>query len=329
MNEIIRNASWLALALFILTAFSSCEHKELCYGHPTSVKVRVNVDWSEYDGELPEGMTVAFYPADGGNPTTVLTNDISHADAYLKPGTYHVGVICYSIHEYGTILFENVYNHQTISITPAELTSDWYVPEGRQETIVCEPEDFGTDYQYDVVVPGIASLSNNDEALLIATLVPENVITTLDIEVDVVGLRYFKSAKAALTNLAQNLLLGSKSTNEEKATHLIETWTATPDSSDANKGTLSASIKTLGLPQDHDGHPDFNNLKLLISLIDNKTTIDCQISAGDKFTEVGARRLLLKISEAIALPEVTSSSGSGFDVSVEEWPDDDNTNIDI
>ena len=45
----------LTLSLLgMLMLLVSCNHKELCYSHPHTAKVRVNVDWSEFvEEDLP------------------------------------------------------------------------------------------------------------------------------------------------------------------------------------------------------------------------------------------------------------------------------------
>ena len=53
--------------LAALFGLFSCEHKELCYDHPHGAAVRITFDWTAIGSHaLPEGMRVAFYPADGG-----------------------------------------------------------------------------------------------------------------------------------------------------------------------------------------------------------------------------------------------------------------------
>lgn len=60
--------AYLALIGMLLNA---CNHKELCYHHPHTSRVRIDVDWSEFDREQPTGMMVSVYPAEGGTPILV------------------------------------------------------------------------------------------------------------------------------------------------------------------------------------------------------------------------------------------------------------------
>ena len=83
--------AWVLLLLFV----TSCNHDELCYHHPHDAKVRVDVDWSKFEEEVPTGMTVMVYPQEGGTDKVVTqhTNTISHAVFAFRPA----GIIPLSI----------------------------------------------------------------------------------------------------------------------------------------------------------------------------------------------------------------------------------------
>lgn len=59
------------IMMFLLVAvmalpFVSCEHKDLCYHHPHTVKIKVNFEWHFAPNADPTGMCLYFYPEDGG-----------------------------------------------------------------------------------------------------------------------------------------------------------------------------------------------------------------------------------------------------------------------
>ena len=78
---------WLPIILL-----SSCINEDYsgCPSKNSRKMVRVHVDWHLFDKEAPTGMTVMVFPRSGGAPQTVLTNDITHADFSLEPGSYRV-----------------------------------------------------------------------------------------------------------------------------------------------------------------------------------------------------------------------------------------------
>ena len=55
---------FLLASLILLLA--GCNHKEFCYKHPHSARVKVVFDWRDAPDANPDGMCVFFYPEDGG-----------------------------------------------------------------------------------------------------------------------------------------------------------------------------------------------------------------------------------------------------------------------
>ena len=51
-----------------LLAFSSCEHKELCYNHAHVVNLHVVFDWAKAPDASPESMSLYLFPEDGSEP---------------------------------------------------------------------------------------------------------------------------------------------------------------------------------------------------------------------------------------------------------------------
>ena len=51
----------IAAIALCFAALTSCRHKELCLHHPHTANVRIDVDWSGFEKEVPTGMTVLVY----------------------------------------------------------------------------------------------------------------------------------------------------------------------------------------------------------------------------------------------------------------------------
>ena len=60
-----RKELYIIMCMLTVFAFSSCEHKDLCYHHPHTKTVRVEFDWRDAPDANPDGMCVFFYPLDG------------------------------------------------------------------------------------------------------------------------------------------------------------------------------------------------------------------------------------------------------------------------
>lgn len=60
MRSSLRPAAFLLIGMMVMV-FTSCEHKELCYAHPHTTKIKVVYDWSYAPDANPAGMCVFFY----------------------------------------------------------------------------------------------------------------------------------------------------------------------------------------------------------------------------------------------------------------------------
>lgn len=77
----------LSLPLLLTT---SCQHKELCVHHPHVVSLRLEFDWRNSPEANPAGMSVYFYPVDGGNPQRFDFNGKNGGTIELTVGKYNV-----------------------------------------------------------------------------------------------------------------------------------------------------------------------------------------------------------------------------------------------
>jgi hypothetical protein len=339
----LRLAFTTLFAILLTTVITSCEHKQLCYLHEHTnaegkLKVRIDVDWSQFDGELPSGMTVAIYPIDSNEPTIITSNNIDYVTTYLSPGLYHIEVMNYSTSEFGTLDFlENSYGH-TIGIKAKETTSTWYTLD-EDEVLAMDPEAFGFERQTYVAVQDpyaddedeMAGRANDE--LVIATLHPVNIIYTVDVNVRLRGVKNLRSCAGAVQGLASLIKYSDLSNDETKVTHLIESWSFSNDYIETDSGVLKASFSSFGLPTDNKRVADNNTLKISFLLVDNKTILSYTIPVGDKITEIGQRHYSIDVTDAIELPETEStnqSTGSaGFDVTVDEWTNEEDVDIEI
>ena len=134
--------------LYIIVAillFASCEHKDLCYKHPHTTKVRIDVDWSKFTKyEIPTGMTVMLYPKYSGTAAiSHLTNTTSHAIVNLPADRYHTLVFNQSTSEFGSILFRGLDKKETAEVVTNEHKSRWYSVRNDYEKVATDPEWVG------------------------------------------------------------------------------------------------------------------------------------------------------------------------------------------
>ncbi len=92
------------VALCMVIAAVSCQHKELCVHHPHEVTLRVEFDWRNAPNANPQGMCVFFYPVEGGDPVRYDFRGTQGGAITLTVGKYNV--ITYN-NDTESILFAN------------------------------------------------------------------------------------------------------------------------------------------------------------------------------------------------------------------------------
>ena len=323
--------------LYILTVLlASCNHKELCYHHPHTARVRVDVDWSHFPEEEPTGMTVMLFPDGGGKPMTVLSNTLSHVYVNPEAGLYHTLSFNQSTSEFGSFTFRDMESWADAEVASAIVASRWYTGRSDGERVATEPEWLGTDNETDVRVTeemveatgshhGTAATDTTD--YVISKLYPRNVIWTTHVKVHIPGGAYnLRSARAALGGMAEGVKFATLRRSDDVVTHLMEEWSLSIDKADPTRGTLTSSFKCFGLPGSHGAKAEENHFLLSMLLVDGKTQVDVPFEVGHliKETKDGTLNLYLELTLTDPLPDVQpeGGSGSGFDATVEDWGDE-------
>lgn len=324
------------VGVLLLVCVTSCNHDELCYNHPHKAKVRVNVDWSQFEEETPTGMTVMVYPAKGGEPYTSLTHNLNCANFNLPEGNYHTLAFNQSVSEFGSLYFRQMEQYDEAEVVSATLESRWY--EGRTEggRVVTQPEWIATHREEgrevtrqmveEMRVEGKYRTGGTSEYVL-SSLVPQNIVYTVHVRVYIKGIYNLRSARAAMDGMAEGYRFASAKPSNVAATYLMESWKLTVDEADPTRGYIDTNLYCFGLPDGHQGTPDENLFTLSVLLVDNKTVFDFPFMVGNKFEGGDASvslRLSLELELADPLPDVKpeGGSGSGFDATVEDWGDE-------
>ena len=317
----------------LLMGLTACEHKELCYHHPHTAKVRVNVDWNEFTKEQPTGMTVTAYPVDGGQAVSTLTHTLSHAYFNLEAGAYHTLTYNQSPSEFGTLLFKGMDRFETAEVVSGEQDSRWYQGRSEGERVAVQAEWLATDRETDarvteeMVRETLEHEKRSAPEYVMAHHTPRNIIYTVHVRVNIQGIYNLRSARAALDGMSEGYRFSDGYYKDEVMTHLLEEWKMTVDKDDYRKGYIDATFYCFGLPGNHRGDADANQLTLSLLLVDNKTILDFPIAVGDKFVTVDAKELILSLEVDLdaTLPDVKPEGGSsaGFDAVVEDWGDEE------
>lgn len=334
----------IAAALLLMLA---CNHKDLCYHHPHTAKVRINADWSLFNKETPSGMTVMLYPQDG-KAMRQLTNNTSYALFELPVGLYHTIVFNQSEEEFGSISFMGLEDFSTAEIVTNVADSRWYESRTDNEKVAKQPEWVGTSALTDAeVTQEMIDLTTQElisggysrvaPEFVIASHVPQNIVHTIKVKVHLENIYNLRSARASLNGLADSYLIAEGHTTTDKVTQLLESWSLTYDDIDPTKGYITATITSLGLPEDFSGAAEDNDFNLSLLLVDDTTIVNMDFQVGDKWqiknNEQGNLTLEMELDlwGDKPLPDVqpTDSGDGGFDATVDDWGDEENVDIDI
>ena len=246
----------LLYLLMTVTLFTSCEHKELCYKHPHTTKVRIDVDWSKFiKYEIPTGMSLMLYPQYGGEKViSHLSNTTSHAIVNLAADRYHVLVFNQSSSEFGSISFRGLDKQETAEVVTNEYKSRWYIVRGEFEKVATDPEWFGvanfsgaavTQQMIDAEVAASMNVDTRSAESVIALLKPLNIVHTVKVRVYIKDIQNLRSTRASLNGMAEGYRLTLGQPTKSKVTHLMEEWTMRRDGEDPTMGFIEASFVSI------------------------------------------------------------------------------------
>lgn len=324
------------LGMALLLGLASCNHKELCYHHPHTGNIRIDVDWSEFTEETPTGMSVMAFPVAGGKPVTVLSNTLSHVYMNLEAGLYHTLVYNQSPSEFGSLTFNNMENYKEAEVAANIISSKWYTGRAGETRVATEPEWFAVNTEENVrVTEEMVEAARQEEIkqhratndFVISSLMPKNIIYKINVKVNIKGIYNLRSARAAMDGISGAVKFATlERSGTNLVTHLMEEWEITIDKTDPTKGYITSSFYCLGLPSNHQGQAEENYFLLSCLLVDNKTKLDFPFDVGHMVKKLEDGRLVLNLEIDVqeALPDVKPVDGSagGFDATVDDWGDD-------
>lgn len=337
--------SVLLALLVALCSLESCEREPALFlcDHNNNGPVRIDVDWSRFTRfENPSGMTVRlFRMGDDGKYKflrSTSTNNIAYVDYNaLAAGTYSAFVINQSESEFGSVSFDNLNDWDKAMLHTTKGASKWYKDTITSSPLISDIEWIGADCHEGIELTQAALDSANGATLTIDTLHPQNIVRTVTVYVHIQNIGSLRSARAYLQGLAGGYMLGKGHTSADKVTQLLESWHLNIDSTTTSgrmDGTIVAQIASLGLPDGHAGKPDENILHLEC-LLKNDSILKFDYPVGDKFEykyDVNVDlHFTIDITMKDPLPDVPDDKkgGSAFEVTVEDWGDENTVVIDI
>lgn len=287
--------------------------KDLCFYHPHTAPVKVNVDWKNFRNvELPTGMTSYVWSADSDRKVArFITHNLNYITLDLEEGFYHAFVFNQSESEYSTIQFYNLDDFYKAEARVIEAKSSWYSTKQPVSKVGEEPEWLAIDCIKNIEVTEemvakaeaeyLATLPEANRQLKysdkstkqptksqneVGPLLPKSIIKNIVLYIHLENLPYLRSAYGAVEDMAEGCYISSRTTTENIVTHTISSWevvyhTTEDGYVDMMKGALKATLSTFGLPAGHTGLPEDNNLYIKLLLVDNETILEHDFPIGD------------------------------------------------
>lgn len=342
LAQVSRLAS-LTVLMGLLLFTTSCEHKDLCYHHPHTVKIRVEFDWRNAPDANLLGMCVFFYPEDGGEPVRAdfssrnnAGRSVAGGEVELKTGNYRVisynndteGVLFANRHNYdnhygytreGDIL-ENIYGSgYRSSKTPRARGAE-------NQRVVINPDMMWGATATNVSVTGsgvsyecVPEKDKDDYRFIeskdqLITLYPQQIVCHYSYEIiNVKNLKHAAMMCASLCGMSPSHTFSCGELGTECVTLPV------PASFDQEKGTITGEFYTFGHHEDND---EPHRMLLYVIMDDNsKFYFGSDLDRFDVTDQIHAAPDRLRVHyviDGLDLPKVIENGG-GFAPSVDDW----------
>lgn len=276
---IIKTLKSLAI-LFLAVLIASCDRRPLedVWSTGDYADILLVTDWSQLE-EVPTGLTAIFYPDNGGEPISIVSNNIRQNVVRLPRGSYHMLVFNQSVYEFGSMSFSGMDKFDTACATLQQLTTNSSVTAADYRwlsTMLTQrdsldmaartPEPFNADrLVYEVTEDmckrqyyketGIAQnipvwdLPEPEEYVDTIFSTPPPVPPTLHVKVRVKGINNAYQVRAYITNMARSDLFGPHVNTSEPAIHVMSDWKISTNPDNVKLGEITSSIRCFGVPE--------------------------------------------------------------------------------
>lgn len=344
----------IVLTSLVIALAGSCEHKELCYYHPHTAPVRVNVDWSRFPMETPTGMTAYSYligDADR-NVYRMISHNINYITLDLEAGFFNTIVFNQSETEFGSFEFVNLDDYSSAQVRVLQVKSNWYESKSNGTKVGTEPEWLAVgraerievteamvdqaEKEYLEQNKDIISRSGTKSYHDVGTITPTSVVKQVEFNVYGKGLYNLRSARAAMEGMAEGRYLSTGKPFPTRVAHTLDTWSMTTEPNDPSSGYITSIVSTFGLPEGHTGKATENKFSISLLLVDNETILTYDYNIGDLLVELNQlsdleEKIVINLELPERLPDVlpVGGSGGGFSADVDDWGDEITTEIPI
>ena len=324
------------LVVFLLVA---CDRRELTYSLDAAITIRA--DWSQAgldEKEQDYGATAIFYPTDGTTPVVVLMGDRTYKTLRLKEGCYNVVLFNRSFDDFYNLGFRGEENYRTLEAYAKNIEAR---NESFPEQIITEsPDELAADCiegfevtsgmlgNYLAAMPQRGKRnSTGDENACHLCFVPKKMTQKITVKIRIKGMNNIRDATCQLDGIAESVFFVSGQVSEKTLTQELHLSSPVYDSGSTTEGTLSATISVFGFDVEIP-----HNLHLKAVLVDGKTIFEesfNNLEIRQLKEENGTINIFIDMECKNTVPNVKTEGSSGFDVDVDKWDDEVNSDIDI
>lgn len=322
--------------------------------------------WADFDeGEAPTGMSVYAYDQTGQQDNVVkVTNDLDHVELKLYDGDWNVFVFNQSVMEYASLQFSGMDKYASAQIETVPQASRWFAAsraewvtrsnspwavQTRATRAQTRTKDGTRADEYSLTTKQPIWFANDcyegviiDENQIIrdftphtrfanATFTTMSAIIKMGVKVHFKGYDNLYTVRAVISGVAKSYNISQMHSQSEMTAHELSGWTRSEPTTD-KEGYVETSFQTFGLVKGYSYQPEELYLHLDVMLVDGQTIMTYDMPVGNlvKTTEDDDIDLIIEIKDPLELPDVQmTGGGKGFDITVSDWEDEINIDIDL
>ena len=331
---------WILLCLLLFLA--GCERRELTYYD--AAEITLTADWSQSGmdnkDEAARGATAIFYPTNGGEPKIFLMGDYSREAIRLPEGVYNVILFNRSFTDFSNIAFRGNDGYETLEAynkkieTRTDGDTDTRTITGSPEKLASATmegftvtEDMLGNYSQTTSGKSAYSVESGDDRCTLH-LVPEKRTSEVIAVIRVEGLNNVRSAICRLDGISESIFLATGKASGQSVAQEFPLSHPVFDEGSPFNGTLTGTFNVFGIDftQSH-------RLHLEAQLVDGKTVFEGDydnVRVTEKDNGEGVITIYVEATTD-KIPDVKPEGGSnsGFDVDVDGWGDEVDTDIPI
>lgn len=304
----------------VLTAATSCEHKDLCYDHSHTVDVKVAFDWKNAPGAAPASMSFYLFPAGGGEALRYDFTDCTGGTIRVPVGNYEA--LCLNS-DTENINYRNTECRETFEVTTraADLLSGLSVLGVLSDGV---PRVDGTEDERVILPPDMLwsdcvesiELKRTDGTTTV-TLCPEMSVCRYTVEIrNAANLKYVSGISGSLSSMAESLYpgVGCDATCKMGATIPFDAAVS------ADKSTVTGGLFAFGCPSARKTHT-----LTIYAVLSDESKWYYTYDVTDQIHSAPNQRDVHIVLDGLPLPKPIVNGG-GFQPDVDDWH---SVNVDI